>query len=416
MNVLLKLSFSHLMGRPRQTVVSIAGVAVGVGFFIAMAALMQGFQAYFVQKIIDITPHIMVKDEFRTPPLQPLQTLFPNAALDLKGLKPKDEKRGIRNHARIHQSLKKLKEASVTKGLEGEAFLNFGSKTMGVALSGIDPEAEKKVSTLDKDIFKGKLDNLLVKKNGIIIGIGVSEKLGLKMNDTVTVVSSEGVILRMKIVGIFSTGLTTQDNRTTYVQLKKAQILLRRQNVINNLRLRIENVDDAEIVARQIENQFGYRTESWQESNVNVLSIFKVQNLVTYSTIIAILIVSSLGIFNIISTIVFEKSRDIAILKSIGFFEEDIKKIFLVEGFLVGIIGSILGWGLGYSLCLALEQVPISVKDGAFIRIEGFYLLYTLWHYSIGAIVSITSAVLAAYLPARKAAYLKPVDIIRGAA
>ncbi|MDP1975398.1 MAG: ABC transporter permease, partial [Alphaproteobacteria bacterium] len=122
MNVLLKLSFSHLMGRPRQTIVSIAGVAVGVGFFIAMAALMQGFQAYFVQKIIDITPHIMVKDEFRTPPLQPLQTLFPNAALDLKGLKPKDEKRGIRNHARIHQSLKKLKEASVTKGLEGEAF------------------------------------------------------------------------------------------------------------------------------------------------------------------------------------------------------------------------------------------------------------------------------------------------------
>ncbi|MDP1975552.1 MAG: FtsX-like permease family protein, partial [Alphaproteobacteria bacterium] len=273
-----------------------------------------------------------------------------------------------------------------------------------------------KVSTLDKDIFKGKLDNLLVKKNGIIIGIGVSEKLGLKMNDTVTVVSSEGVVLRMKIVGIFSTGLTTQDNRTTYVQLKKAQILLRRQNVINNLRLRIENIDDAEIVARQIENQFGYRTESWEESNVNVLSIFKVQNLVTYSTIIAILIVSSLGIFNIISTIVFEKSRDIAILKSIGFFEEDIKKIFLVEGFLVGIIGSILGWGLGYSLCLALEQVPISVKDGAFIRIEGFYLLYTLWHYSIGAFVSITSAVLAAYLPARKAAYLKPVDIIRGAA
>lgn len=415
MKLLLTLAMGHLKGRPRQTLISISGVAVGIGFFIAMASMMQGFQSFFVSKIIDISPHIEMRDEFRRPSLQPVQQLYPKIYTPVIGLKPEDEKRGIRTYRKIIPELKRLPGLTLSKGLEGEGFLNYGSLSYGVGISGIEPDDEKKISTINRDMLEGSMDQLNVKQNGLLIGIGVAERLGLNMHDTLTVVSSEGVILRMKVVGIYSTGITNLDNRNVFVLLKKAQILMDRPNVINRIKIKLDNVTQSQELAKEIEAQFGYRTESWEETNENVLSLFKVQNIVTYSTILAIMIVSSLGIFNIISTVVYEKMRDIAIMKSMGFQEQDLQRLFLIEGFIIGVVGAAFGWGLGYLLCQGLEQVPVEMKEGGFVRMEGLRLLYTPYHYFFSAGLAICASVLAAYLPARKAASLQPVDIIRGA-
>jgi lipoprotein-releasing system permease protein len=416
MKLILSLAFSHLWGRRRQTITSLLGVAVGVGFFIALSGLMQGFQGLFIQKIIDVSPHIIIKDEFRKPPKQPVDTLYKDGALDLSGLKPKEEKRGIRNAERILAQLDDMAGINATASLQGQGFLTYGSKTISSTIVGIDPEQEKKVSTLEEDMSDGVLENLLLNSNGIILGIGLVEKLGTAMGKHITIVSSEGVILKMKVVGIYNTGITSLDNKTSYVLLKKSQILQDRINIINEIRMRIVDVSRTQELAESIEQRFGYRTEAWQETNNNVLNLFVIQNGVTYSTIIAILIVSCFGIFNIISTVVLEKSRDIAILKSIGFLEWDIQRIFIIEGLVIGIFGTLIGWALGYGLCVALEQVPISMKEGGFIRFEGFTILYSAKYYMYAAIFAILSSGFAAYLPSRKAASLKPVDIIRSAA
>ena len=120
------------------------------------------------------------------------------------------------------------------------------------------------------------------------------------------------------------------------------------------------------------------------------------------------------GIFNIISTVVHEKTRDIGILKSIGFEERDIRRIFLIEGLLVGLVGTLLGWALGYGLTRLLGAIRI--HNEGFITAEGFILHYTIIHYLIAGSFALLSATFAAWLPARKAAHLNPVDIIRGAA
>jgi lipoprotein-releasing system permease protein len=133
-----------------------------------------------------------------------------------------------------------------------------------------------------------------------------------------------------------------------------------------------------------------------------------------YSTTGAILVVAAFGIFNIISTVVLEKTRDIAILKSIGLDETDIKLIFLMEGLAVGIVGALLGWATGYALTEMLAQVKLPIEG--FVKAQGFYLKYSIWHYLISAGIAIGAAVFAAYLPARKAARVNPVDIVRGAA
>jgi lipoprotein-releasing system permease protein len=408
------IALAHLSKRKRQSVVSILGVALGVGFFIAIAALMQGFQSYFVSQIIDVQPHIIMKDEFRNAPKQPAEELGEGGAVQLSGVKPKDEPRGIRNGEAITAALAKLPGVKAAPALIGQALLRYGSKDVSATVIGIEPDAERSVTRIERDMTVGKLADLRSVANGIILGEGLALKLGVGPDDSLNAVSPEGVLLKMKITGLFRTGVTSLDNSTAYMLLKKAQILQDRPNVVNQIRMRLDDVEQAQIVAAGAEARFKYRTESWQETNEGVLGIFIIQNGIMYSTTGAILVVAAFGIFNIISTVVLEKTRDIAILKSIGLDETDIKLIFLMEGLAVGIAGALLGWATGYGLTEALAQVRLPVEG--FVKAQGFYLKYSIWHYLISAGIAIAAAVSAAYLPARKAARVNPVDIVRGAA
>jgi lipoprotein-releasing system permease protein len=408
----LSIALSHLTRRGRQTAISVLGVMLGVGFFIGIASMMQGFQNYFVEKVIDVQPHIVMKDEFRVPAPQPVLRDHPDAAVELTGLKPRDEVRGIRGARAVLALARQLPGVRVAPTFSGQALLRYGAKDVSVTVNGIEPASERRVTNLEPDMTLGTLDDLYTTSNGIILGVGVAEKAGAAVGDTLTVVSPQNVVLKMKVVGIFSSGLTTMDNFETYMLLKKAQILHNRPNVINRIRFRLDDIERADTVARSLESRFGYRTESWKEASRNVLGIFVIQNGIMYSTVSAILIVACFGIFNVISTVIYEKARDIAILKSMGFAEGDILRVFVIEGLIAGVVGSVLGWALGYAIVEFLASLRFSIEG--FVRGEGFFLYRTVWHYAIGAAVATASATFAAWLPARRAARLNPVDIVRG--
>lgn len=414
MRLLLDIALRHLAGRRRQTLVSLVGVALGVGFFVAIAALMQGFQNYFISKVIDVSPHIEMRDEYRKPPPQPVERRYPHGAVRLVGLKPKDEPRGIKNGRAKVASLSKLDGVWVAPVLTGEIILRYGSKDVSGTVVGIDPARERLVSKLERDMAEGRIEDLYTVANGLILGTGLAGKVGAAMGDTLTVLSPAGVILKMKVVGLFSTGIVSMDNFQAYALLKKVQVLQDRPNVINRIRLRLADVTRAEEVARKIELRYGYRSESWQEANANVLGIFVIQNGIMYSTTGAILVVAAFGIFNIISTVVLEKTRDIAILKSLGFSAFDLQAVFLFEGLAVGVVGTLIGWAVGYGLTEVLAAVEFEIEG--FVRSEGFILDYSIRYYLIAGGMAVTASTLAAFLPARKAARVDPVAIIRGAA
>jgi lipoprotein-releasing system permease protein len=184
--------------------------------------------------------------------------------------------------------------------------------------------------------------------------------------------------------------------------------------VINELRLRVGDVNQTQALAADLERKVRYRSESWQEANQNFLNIFVIQNGIMYSTVSAILIVAGFGIFNIISTVINEKQRDIAILKSIGFSERDLRRIFVMQGIMVGMVGSVFGWVLGYGIILFLESLDMKI-DGI-VRTQGFVMYKSVWHYVLSGVLALISSSIAAYLPARRAAAMNPVEIIRGAA
>jgi len=415
-NFLLDIALTHLGGRLRQTVIAVAGVALGVGFFIAMAALMLGFQQFFKQKIIDVSPHIVMEDEYRERPRQPVSWVFDadHTAIALRGVKPKEEVRGIKDAEKVMEVLRDMPSMHVSPMLEGQIFYRYGSTDLSSRLMGIEPKAERHITKLEEDMISGDLDDLLTHSGAVILGSGLATALDAEAGDTLTGISVTRIAQTMRGGGTSRTGITELDDSVSYSLLKDAQILQGRPNVINAIRFSLEDPYKAEEVAHKVEERFKYKTVSWQEANEGVLSVFVIQDIVRYATTGAILLVACFGIYNIISTLINEKARDIAILKSIGYSEGDIQIMFVLQGIIISIIGTLMGWGLGYTLSKALGAIRINME--AIVTTEKLYIVYDPFHYIIGGIACMIAATIAAWLPARKAALMKPVDIIRGAA
>ncbi len=167
----------------------------------------------------------------------------------------------------------------------------------------------------------------------------------------------------------------------------------------------------AQPISRRLEERFAYKAESWEERSADFLSLLVTRNVIMYSVVSAILLVASFGIYTVVSNSVSDKRRDIAIMRSIGFSEGDLQLIFVFEGLALALIGILAGWLLGYGLMAILGSLkfPIAGED------QRLPLDRSARQYAIAAAASLFSGVIAAWLPARKAARLDPVDILRGA-
>jgi lipoprotein-releasing system permease protein len=413
-SVALGVAAAQLRHRRRQTVVSTLGIALGVGFFIATSSVMSGSERDLTQRLVDNAPHITVKDEFRKASPQPIFVAFPHGAVALDNTKPREYLRGIKNYAAKVEELSQRPGVVAEAALTGQAIVRYANKDVSASLAGIDPEKERLLTKVETDMREGSLMRLRTASQGIVIGAGMSVRLGLGLDDLATVVSPAGLVRRMKVVGIFRTGNLLLDEGQIYMLLKDAQVLLDKPFIANQIRIRLPDPNVAEDFAADIEARWGYRSESWQEVNRDFLGLFVIRNAITYSIVSAIMIVASFGIFNIISTVVLEKRRDIAILMSMGFRAGDIQSIFLIQGVFVGLFGMVLGWGIGLILLQMLASIEFTIPG--MTERQGLVLDRGFFQFGLGGLFALVSAVAAAWYPARKAAMVRPVDIIRGAA
>jgi lipoprotein-releasing system permease protein len=412
MRLILDIALTHIVGRGRQTLVAVIGVAVGVGFSIAMAALMQGGQDDFVDELIDTMPHVQITDERRTPKRQPAEDAFGAAAIS--GLRPPDDRRGIINPTAAAAWLEAWLPGRLSASLRTQGVVRYSGREAGASIVGVDPETERAVSSIVEDFTEGSFAALASGGNAIVMGDRMAEKLGAGLGDTVTAISSTGLSRTFKIVGLFHTGTTARDEGEAYVLLKNAQILSERANAINDIRVKLDDPYSSPKAARRIEAELGYKAVAWQEANEGIMEAFVVRNVIMYTVVAAIMLVAGFGIFNIVSTITHEKARDIAIMKSLGFSQGDMQRMFVIEGLAIGGAGSALGCLLGASLTFALTQVRFELAAGG-REITELPIAWSAFHYLIASAFALGSAAVAGYLPARRAARLNPVDIIRGA-
>jgi lipoprotein-releasing system permease protein len=414
MNLYFDIALSHLRSRRRQTVVSLLGVVLGVGFFLAVSSLMRGSEQDLIRRLVDTAPHITVYDEFREARPQPARMLYPDGAVAIRGVKPRAERRGIRQYKQKLATIDAIEGAQAAPLLVGQAIFSFAGRDEAVALSGIVPARMQGVSRIEEDIVAGSLDAVDGNPNGIIIGEALARKLSLSMNDTVSVVSPIGNVRTMKIVGLFRTGNASYDESQTFAQLARVQSLMGRPNVANMIIVRLPDAFPARDVATYIERSTGYKSVSWQESSKDLLDALVVRNVIMYTVVGAILLVACFGIYNVISTVVIEKTRDIAILKSMGFHARDIRMIFTIEGAIIGLAGSVFGVALGSAMMRAIGQVEI--KPPGSVDPVTLPVYWGADQFALAVAFALGSAIVAAWLPARKGGRVQPVDILRGAA
>jgi lipoprotein-releasing system permease protein len=412
MRLILEIALTHIVGRGRQSIVAILGVAVGVGFSIAMAALMQGGQDNFVEQLINTMPHVQIADEQRHARRQPTETVFD--AVAIFGLRPRDDRRGIINPTAVLSWLRGWVPGRIAPSLKTQAVIRYSGRDVGASVIGVEPDTERGVSPIVDDFTEGSFGALDAGGNNIIVGDVMARRLGANLGNTLTAVSSEGLTRNFKIVGLFHTGTTARDEGEAYVLLKNAQILSARPNAVNDIRIKLLDPNAAPPIARRIEAEFGYKAVAWQEANESLLEALVIRNVIMYTVVAAIMLVAGFGIFNIISTITHEKARDIAIMKSLGFAEGDMRRLFLLEGVSIGFAGSALGWLLGFAMVYALSLVRFELAATG-QEMTKLPLAWSLLHYIIAAAFALGSAAVAGYLPARRAARLNPVDIVRGA-
>ena len=417
MRLVLDIAAAHLIARRRASLVSIGGVAVGVAFFIGASSMLAGSQQDFIDKLVNSAPHITIRDEYRAAPVHAVDQLFPNGAVELRGVRPKEIVRGIRNAPATLAELEEMPGLAAAPALVGLIILRNGSRDLAAVLYGIEPDREIRVSRLAVDLIAGRIDDLLTAPNGIILGSQLAERLGVRVGvrvgDSLVATSSTGSALKVKVVGLYRTGVIAVDRIRSYALLKRAQALLDRPNIINRIQIRLDDHTRARRLAGRLETRFGFLSESWEEANEDVLALLKLRNIIMLTVVGAILVVASFGIYNVISTVVHEKARDIAILKSMGFEAAYIRRIFVLEGVLVGAAGALAGWALGIAIIEGLRLVPIEMK--ALVEVQRFTMDRSFVHYAIAGAFAVASAALAAYLPARRAAAVRPVEILRGA-
>ncbi len=409
--LLFDLAVTHVTARGRQTLVAILGVSLGVGFSIAMAALMEGSQEDFVDQLINAIPNVQISDERRDAPRQPAQEVFADAQIE--SLTVRDDPRGIRNPVAVASAIRANVDGRVSAALTVQGVIRYAGRDTGVALSGVIPQDEVLVSQIADQMDEGLLTDLNTRADAIVLGDDLARSINASRGDPVTLVSPSGSVHRYRLVATFNSGNTAADNGTGYLHLSTAQVFAGRPNAVNDIRVSLDDPDSASQVARWIESQFGYKAVSWQEANEAILESFLIRNVIMYTVVAAILLVAGFGIYNIVSTITHEKTRDIAIMKSLGFYEADMRRLFVLEGLAMGVGGSILGAILGALLTIALGQIEFAnpqSEDPIVMPVT-----FSALHYSIAIGIALGSAVFAAYLPARKASSLNPVDIIRGA-
>ncbi len=415
-NVILGIAKTHLITKMKSTVTATLGVTFGIGAYITMVSFMTGLNTMLDDLVLNQTPHIHLYNEIRPSETQPISRYrdFKNALNLVHSIKPKQNQEKIHNALPI---LNYMKEHPNVKGatpqLRAQIFYLSGSIELGGNLVGVDIMEEVRLSNIQDNIVEGSARYLKNNNNGILLGSGLAKKMSLSVGDRVQVSTVAGDIFPLKIVGIYQSGIAEIDNAQSFANLNTVQrILGESENYVTDINIKLLDIGESETMARSLERQFNIKAVDINEANAQFETGTSVRNLITYAVSITLLIVAGFGIYNILNMLIYEKMKDIAILKATGFSGKDVQYIFMAQAMIIGLAGGLLGLLIGLGLTYLIDSTPF--ETDALPTIDTYPVDYSLNYYLIGICFALISTFIAGYLPSNKAKKIDPVKIIRG--
>jgi len=301
--------------------------------------------------------------------------------------------------------------AGISEVVRGKVRVRSGFREEETEVWGVRLNDHLAVSNLGGQIRYGNLEQYGSDPQGILIGTLLAERLNVDIGDRL-LVTHIGESRRYQVAAIFETGVEEFDKRRVFIHLNEARSLLNEPQVASFLQISLYDNNEAQRVAEHLEAAIDHHVRPWQESERTWLEVFRALRISSGITMSVIILVAGLGMFNTLAIIVMERRRDIAILRSMGYTRRDVVKIFINQGLIVLVAGTVLGWIVGFALTLGIESLPIRIR-GIFAT-DHFVVSWSIWHYLAATIVATVVVMIASYMPARRAAQIEPGEIIRG--
>lgn len=383
-----------------QSLLIIVGVGVGVSVIVFMSALLSGLQANLVKRTLSSQAHLVLlpPEEIARPQSHTGGALIQKQAQRLRSI---DQWQALRGR------LEKMPEiAAVSPVASGPAFAVRGDANKSISLIGIEIENYIRVIELDQKMVRG---SLRVNAGEAVIGVELARDLGADLGDKLRINTSNGSKDTLTIVGLFDLGNKAANARNVYVGLRTAQSLLDLPGGISNIDLALHDMYQAEKLAQRLNAETGLVADSWIKTNAQFFTALTSQRISSNVIRFFIGLSVAFGIASVLVVSVVQRSKEIGILRAMGASQGQMLRTFLLQGGIVGLLGSFLGSALA-SLFLALWRTLAVNPDGTpmfMIEVEPGLVL-------IAAAGATLVGVLAALMPARKAAALDPVVAIRG--
>ncbi len=416
----LFVSLRHLKAKRAQkfislnTWISVGGVALGVMALIVVIAVMSGFGKDLRDKILGTNSHVVVTNITRS---------------------------GMEDYETI------LKKVVETEGVNAAApfilsqvMLTFGGNSSGVVVRGVDPDREAMVSDLEKNLVQGDLGMLKKKasvaggprRDMIILGKELAHKLGVQVKDAVSMVSPAsrltpmGLMPKIKlfeVAGFFESGMYEYDSNLAFISIQSAQKFFAMKGKVSGIEIQVKDIDRADKIAEKLQEHLGfpYYARDWMRMNKNLFSALRLEKIVMFIILILIILVAAFNIVSTLFMVVMEKTKEIAILKSMGASRTSIMKIFSFQGLIIGVTGTLIGCVGGFTIVPNLNEI-VGVIESIFgitaFPSDVYYLdelpseIQYLDSFLI-VIFSIVICFLASLYPAWRASRLNPVDGLR---
>ena len=407
----LFIGLRYLKAKRKQTFISIitfismAGVMVGVMALVIVLSVMAGFQEDLRAKILGTTSHILVMKFGK----------------------------GMENANEVINKIKAVPHVvAASPFIYNQVMLTSETGVSGAVVRGIEPETATTVTDIAKNIKEGNLSAVSQKKkdkNGIevpgaVIGKELARNLGLFLGDYINVISPLGTVTpmgmipkvkRFQVEGVFDSGMYEYDSSLIYVSLKEAQSFFELGNMVTGIEVRTDDIYRAREIGKEIQGSLGYPfwTRDWIEMNKNLFAALKLEKIAMFVILALIVLVAAFNIISTLIMVVMEKQKDIAILKAMGATSSSIMKIFVIEGTVIGTVGTALGLFGGYISCFLLAKYKFIELPGDVYYISTLPVKMEPMTLLIVSIAALGISFIATIYPAYQAARLDPAEALR---
>ena len=384
------------------TVISVLGVMTGVAALIVAMAINNGVQQDLQRHLLSATAHV--------------------------NLLEKEPGFGIEAWRPMVAEMKQVEHVeAVAPALYGQVMISTPIRGLGCVVKGIDPASEIQVADLLTNLEEGSLNDLIQPQGslpGIIIGRRLADAIGARLQTEVALLNPQGEITpfgmmpvrkRFRVVGIFNSGFFEYDNSWTYTTLEAAQQTLAIEDVINAIEFRLDDLEQADAVAAIVREKAGpeYDALSWAERNRTVFNALEMEKLVTAIAIGLIMLVAALNILTSLVMMVMEKNKDIAILKSLGASRAQIRKVFMWQGLVIGVIGTLAGLVLGHAVCWLCDTYRLLPLEAEVYGLEYVPFAPQWLDGVVVALAALAISYLITIYPSGSAARVAPVEVLR---